>query len=57
MYLRYNAIVGPHVTKGRETLRFSALVKMDGNQGYAEFTVDSQHGGKIKKRVTLKIGS
>ena len=43
--------------KGRETLRFSALVKMDGNQGYAEFTVDSQHGGKIKKRVTLKIGS
>ena len=42
---------------GRQTQRFSALVKMDGNQGYVEFFVDSQHGGKVKKRVSLKIGN
>ena len=42
---------------GRQTLRFSSLVKMDGSQGYVEFSVDSRHGGKVKKRVNLKIGN
>ncbi len=43
--------------KGHETRRFSALVKMGGNEGYVEFLVDSQHGGKVKKRMNLKIGN
>ena len=42
---------------GHQTQRFSTLVKMDGSQGYVEFLVDSQHGGKVKKRVNLKIGN
>ncbi len=42
---------------GHQTQRFSTLVKMDGSQGYVEFFVDSQHGGKVKKRVNLKIGN
>ncbi len=41
--------------KGQETLRFGALVKMDGGQGWAEIHVKSQHGGTDAKRINLKI--
>ena len=40
--------------KGKEMLRFSALVKIEGD-GWVEFDVDSQHGGKTKKRVNINI--
>lgn len=40
--------------KGKETLWFCALVKMDGSSGWVEIDVDSQHGGKVKKRITIK---
>jgi len=43
--------------KGNQTQRFSTLVKMDGSKGYVEFFVDSYHGGKVKKRINLKIGN
>jgi hypothetical protein len=42
--------------KGKETLRFCALVKMDGSQGWVEAKVESQHGGTAKKKVNIKIG-
>jgi len=41
--------------KGKETLRFGALVKMDGNQGWVEVQVKSQNGGTDTKRIDLKI--
>ena len=41
--------------KGKETLRFCVLVKMAGSQGWVEFDVKSQHGGKDKKRVNIKV--
>jgi hypothetical protein len=41
--------------KGKETLRFGALVKMDGSQGWVEIQVKSQNGGTANKRVNLKI--
>ncbi len=43
--------------KGHETRLFGTLIKMDGNEGYVEFLVDSQHGGKVKKRMNLKLGN
>jgi hypothetical protein len=42
--------------KGKETLRFCALVKMDGSQGWVEANVESQHGGADKKKVNIKVG-
>jgi hypothetical protein len=42
--------------KGKETLRFCALVKMDGSQGWVEANVASQHGGAAKKKVNIKVG-
>ena len=41
--------------KGKEMLRFSVLVKMDGSDGWVEFDVDSKHGGTDKKRVNIKV--
>ncbi len=41
--------------KGKETLRFGALVKMDGSQGWVEIQMKSQNGGTANKRVNLKI--
>ncbi|UCE41375.1 MAG: hypothetical protein JSV17_18405 [Candidatus Aminicenantes bacterium] len=41
--------------KGKETLRFGALVKMDGSQGWIEVQVKSQNGGTDTKRINLKI--
>lgn len=40
--------------KGKETLRFGALVKMDGDQGWVDIQVESQNGGKDTKRINLK---
>ncbi len=41
--------------KGKETLHFCALVKMDGNRGWVEFHVRSRYGGTDSKRVNLKL--
>ena len=41
--------------KGKEALRFGALVKMDGGQGWVEIDVKSEHGGTDTKRINLKI--
>ena len=40
--------------KGKESKTFVALVKMDGSKGWVEFKVDSFHGGKDTKRITLQ---
>jgi len=42
--------------KGKETLHFCALVKMDGSKGWVEVSVKSQHGGTAKKKINIKIG-
>ncbi len=41
--------------KGKESLRFGAIVKMDGSQGWVEVQVKSQRGGTDTKRINLKI--
>lgn len=41
--------------KGKETLRFGALVRMDGSQGWVEIDVRSEQGGTDTKRINLKI--
>jgi len=41
--------------KGKQTLRFAALVKMDGSRGWVEFEVVSQHGGTAVRRLHLEI--
>jgi len=43
--------------QGKQTLRFAALVKMDGSQGWVEVNVESQRGGKDKKRVTIRLSN
>jgi len=43
--------------QGKQTLRFAALVKMDGSQGWVEVNVESQRGGKDKKRVNIKLSN
>lgn len=43
--------------KGKQTLHFAALVKMDGSQGWVEVNVESQHGGKDKKRVNIQLSN
>ena len=43
--------------KGKQTLRFCALVEMSGSQGWVEFTIQSKNGGTDKKRVNIKVGS
>lgn len=40
--------------KGKERKSFCVLVKMKGSSGWVEFNVDSQHGGKAKKRINIK---
>ena len=40
--------------KGKETLRFAALVEMSGSQGWVEFTVVSKNGGTAKKKINIK---
>ena len=41
--------------KGKQTLRFGALVKMDGSQGWIEVLVKSQNGGTDTKRINIKV--
>ena len=40
---------------GKQTLRFGALVKMDGGQGWVEVQVKSQNGGTVTKRINIKV--
>jgi hypothetical protein len=40
--------------QGKQSLRFCAMVKMDGSQGWIELGVKSKHGGTAKKRVNIK---
>jgi hypothetical protein len=40
--------------KGKDTKTFVALVKMDGSKGWVEFNVESFHGGKDTKKITLQ---
>ncbi len=42
--------------KGKQTLRFCALVEMSGSQGWVELTIQSKNGGEAKKRVNIKVG-
>lgn len=41
--------------KGKQTLRFCALVKIDGSSGWVEFHVKSQNGGSDSKKIKIKI--
>ena len=41
--------------KGKETLRFCALIEMSGSQGWVEFTVVSKNGGTVKKKINIKV--
>ena len=41
--------------KGKQTLRFGALLKMDGSQGWVEVQVNSQNGGSDTKRIDIKV--
>lgn len=43
--------------KGKQTLRYCALVEMSGSQGWVEFTIRSKNGGTDKKRVNIKVGN
>jgi hypothetical protein len=42
--------------RGGEAKRFCVLVKLDGREGWVEFTARSRHGGTAVKRVDLKAG-
>lgn len=43
--------------KGKETLRFRALVKLNGPKGWLEFRIDSKHGGKDYKKINIVVTS
>ncbi|MFH1941099.1 MAG: M14 family metallopeptidase [bacterium] len=43
--------------KGKEMLRFSALIKMEGISGWVEFAVKSKHGGTDKRKINITISS
>ena len=43
--------------KGKQTLRYCALVKMSGSNGWVELAVQSKNGGMDKKRVNIKVGN
>jgi len=43
--------------KGKETLRFCAMVKMSGSSGWVEVQVVSKNGGTTKKRINIKVGN
>ena len=42
--------------KGKEMLRFGALVKIEGSDGWIELEIDSTTGGADEKRVDIDIG-
>lgn len=41
--------------KGHETMKFCALVKLNGSQGTVDFTVKSKMGGDAVKKITMKM--
>jgi hypothetical protein len=41
--------------KGKERMRFRALIEMSGSDGWVEFQVDSYYGGKDQKRIEIKV--
>ncbi|MFC2118368.1 M14 family metallopeptidase [Bacteroidota bacterium] len=41
---------------GKQNLKFRYLVKMKGKKGWIEFDINSQRGGKDKKRIDIKVG-
>ena len=41
--------------KGKEKMRFRALVQMDGDSGWVEFATDSKHGGMDERRISLRV--
>jgi len=56
----YQSITGKDTEfrlKGKETLKFRGLVKMNGSNGWIEPFVESKMGGKDSKKVNIKIGS
>ena len=40
----------------KQSQKFGCLVKLDGGEGWIEFSVNSKFGGNSKKRITLKQG-
>lgn len=42
---------------GKGVQKIAYLVKVDGNDGWAEFEANSKFGGMAKKKIALKIGS
>jgi hypothetical protein len=40
--------------KGKDKQHFSALVELEGSSGWLEVTVDSQHGGIVRKKISIK---
>jgi len=57
-YPRFKAVTNKETEfrlKGKETLRFRCLIKMDGSKGWVEFDVKSQRGGKDKKKIDIKV--
>ncbi len=56
----YQSITGKDTEfrlKGKETLKFRGLVKMNGSNGWIEPFVESKMGGKHSKKITIKVGS
>jgi len=43
--------------KGKETLKFRGLLKMDGSKGWVEIEVKSKCGGKDTKKIDIKVSS
>ncbi len=43
--------------QGKQTLRFCALVEINGSSGWVELTIQSKNGGMDKKRVNIKVGN
>ncbi len=41
--------------KGKEMLRFNALVRMEGSSGWVEFDIESKTGGTDRRRLNINI--
>jgi len=56
--LRAEAITGratEYRLKGKEKIRFRALIEMSGTDGWIEFLVDSYYGGEAQKKIEIKV--
>lgn len=56
----YQPIAGKNTEfrlKGKETLKFRGLIKMNGSNGWIEPTVESKMGGKDSKKIAIKVES